>query len=464
MTKILQELFYPCLAKSAAAAFAAGFFGMLFCFAPPSFSPTAFGAERPNIVLLISDDQDYEHFGFMGHAIARTPNIDQLAREGAVFTTAHLPMSRCHPTLASLLSGRYPHQSGIYYNFGSRPLRCENALPELLKQAGYATYCEGKYWEGDPRQLGFTHGRGKTAKTFVRQDQNELFGFLDDIGETPFFIWWAPMLPHTPHNPPQRLLDKFQPKKFPIPDYIADENRQQFLKKEHRSYAMEAWLDEGVGALVEKITRLGKLDNTLFVFLVDNGWCNGLVSKGSPREKGVRTPVIFKWPSTIKPQSTDGLISTLDVSATILAYAGVEIPSEYAGRSLRPMLEHGQDLSRDALFEAIYPAFATKNDERPERDIYALSVRTRRWKYTLYLQDVRRSGNGKYFRIQSIATDYLNRDQGQEELFDLVDDPHELHDLAAQPNQKTRLSDLRRQVLQWWKATGGGPLNLAESR
>jgi arylsulfatase A-like enzyme len=368
-------------------------------------------------------------------------------------------MSRCHPTLASFLSGRYPHQSGVYYNFRGPPLDETNSLPLLLKEAGYLTYCEGKYWEGDPRRMGFTHGQGNTAGAFVRRGQERLFDFLENAGEQPFFVWWAPKLPHTPHNPPPRHRDKFDPAKFPVPDYIAPEQREAFLEKEHLSYAMEAWMDEGAGQLLAKLNELGLAENTLLVFLVDNGWCNGLVSKGSPREKGVRTPVVFHWPGKIPGgKMSDALISTLDVTPTILDYAGVEIPESYAGRSLRPMLEGREDLGREALFEAIYPAFAGEDGARPERDVYALSMRDRRWKYTLYLQDVRQNRNGDYFRIQSILTDYPGRDQGDQDLYDLESDPHELKTLAADPAHQERLATMRESILRWWRETGGGEL------
>ena len=139
-------------------------------------------SSQPNIVFIISDDHDNEQLGFMGNPSVHTPNLDQLANSGALFTTAHLPMSRCHPTLASFLSGRWPHQTGIYYNYGSVPLAPQDSLPQLLRDAGYATYGEGKYWEGNPRAMGFTHGAGRTPKTFVRQGQQDLFNFIDEQG------------------------------------------------------------------------------------------------------------------------------------------------------------------------------------------------------------------------------------------------------------------------------------------
>ena len=468
---------------------------------------SATAANQPNVVLIISDDHDHEHLGFMGNAYVHTPTLDRLAEAGTVFTTAHLPMSRCHPTLASFLSGRWPHQTGIYYNFGTKKLDPHNSLPNLLKKAGYATYVEGKYWEGDPREMGFTHGAGNTARTFVRKGQDDLFAFIDEVaGRKPMFIWWAPLIPHTPHNPPQKYLDLYDPTEMPVPSYIknrsqrpADAPRAEetkpvqrkgrqpakgkqagrakrrggFRQRELLSYAMEAWLDDGVGQLVRKLESAGQHQNTMYVFVIDNGWSNGLVSKGSPFEKGVRTPVFFSLPGTIPGRTRfDDLVSTLDVYPTILDYAGVEVPRPFggtqkcptdgsaAGRSLRPRIEGRPFEPRDALFGAIYPAFVTKGDERPERDVYALYVRTGKWKYIYFVQDVVPDRNGDYFRIQSIETDYPARKAGDEDLYDLESDPYEQGNLANDPAQKQRLAELNERVLHWWRETGGKPLTL----
>lgn len=430
-------------------------------------------SERPNIVYIISDDHDYEHLGFMGNEFVHTPTLDRMASQGALFTTAHLPMSRCHPTLASFLSGRWPHQSGIYYNYGEKQLAPTNSLPSLLKGAGYATYVEGKFWEGDPRAMGFTHGAGKTAQKFVRKGQDDLFSFIDaQAGKQPFFIWWAPLIPHTPHNPPQEFIDLHDWSKMPVPSYrkglpngpkAVGEGKGRgkggWHRKEKLSYAMEAWLDFGVSKLVSKLQSAGELENTLFVFVIDNGWCNGLPSKGSPFEKGVRTPVFFSLPGTVPGgKRFEQLVSTNDIYPTILEYAGVEVPATASGRSLRPTIEGKGDAGREALFGAIYPAFATKGDNRPERDVYALYMRTAKWKYILYTQDVRAARNGKYFRIQSIECDYPERDKGDVDLYDLEEDPYEQRDLSADPQHSARLEEMKAATLKWWKDTGGKEL------
>ena len=423
-----------------------------------AFAGTAVADVRPNIVLIISDDHDNAHLGFMGHRHVHTPTLDRLAESGTVFSTAHLPMSRCHPTLASLLSGRWPHQSGIYYNFGTRKLDPQDSLPNLLRAGGYATFVDGKYWEGDPRAMGFTHGIGRDNQ-FVRQGQQRLFDFLDEVGSRqPFFVWYAPRIPHTPHDPPERYRRVFADTVISIPAWFTGD-RQEYRRKERLSYAMEAWLDDGVSQLVDHLQESGQLDRTLFVFVIDNGWCNGLVSKGSPFEKGVRTPLFFSWPSRVPSgQRFDQLTSTLDIYPTILDFAGIDVPVTAAGRSLRPAIEGEPYEYRDALFGAIYPAFVTKGDERPERDVYALYMRDSRWKYIRYIQDVRAEGNQDYFRIQHILTDFPSRNRGDEDLYDLDGDPFELEDRSADPDHAVRLARMRDAVIDWWKSTGGQPL------
>ena len=428
-------------------------------------SPHQVTSGQPNIVFIIADDHDNQHLGFMNDRIVHTPNLDLLARSGTLFTRAHLPMSRCHPTLASFLSGRWPHQTGIYYNFGTGTLDPTNSLPRLLRDAGYATYVEGKYWEGDPRNMGFTHGKGNTANSFVRAGQADLFGFIDEVaGVQPMFIWWAPKIPHLPHDPPEKYLALFDKREIPVPPWIDDDRRESFLQKEHLSLAMEAWLDSGIGELQAKLRDAGVYEQTMFVFVIDNGWCNGLVSKGSAFEKGLRTPVFFSWPANIEGgQRFDILTSTLDIYPTILDYAGVSTPETAAGQSLRPIIEGRKSRNRERLYGAIYPAFVTESDQRAERDIYALYVRDERWKYIYFLQDVVASRNQDYFRIQSIETDYPTRQLGDEDLYDLQADPLERTNLAGRPEHAERTSEMRLAVLAWWQETGGRPIEALES-
>ncbi len=433
-------------------------------------------SEQPNIVLIISDDHDNEHLGFMGNPVVRTPNWDRLAEQGTVFTTCHLTASRCRPSLASLLSGRLPHQSGIYANYhkertrgnsdidGEKMLDPKNSLPGLLAKAGYATYGSGKYWEGDARAMGFTHGLGQRRRfgEFARKGQEELLSFIDEnAGEKPMFVWWAPLMPHTPHNPPKQFLEMFDPGEIPVPDYITRENREAFIEKEHLSLAMEAWTDDEFGKLRAKLKEKGEDENTLYVFLIDNGWSNGLPAKGSVFEKGVSTPVFFSQPGRI-PEGVkrNDLISSLDIYPTILSYAGAEVPDSAEGIDLREAFETDAPVGRKELFGAIYPTAATNNGREPESDVYALYVRTEKWKYVYYTRDVQGNVAGKPFKLHHILAEAPLRHRGDENLFNLNEDPYELRDLSGEAGRQKLLGGFKREVLDWWKKTGGSAITV----
>ena len=415
---------------------------------------------RPNIVLVLSDDQDYEHLGFLGHPLGHMPTLDALARDGIVFPVAHVPMSRCRPSHATLLSGRWPHQTQVYDNETDHLLDRRDSLPNLLKAAGYATFQGGKMWEGSSRSMGFVGPEATEAKfqRFVREGQDELFAFVDEYAkERPLFVWWAPTLPHVPHEPPERLRARFAEAAVEIAGEGSNDP-EGFRAAERTAFAMEAWLDEGLAGLVGKLDAAGELADTLFVFLIDNGWANGFPSKGTAFEKGLRTPVVFSWKGKLAGGRTlPALVSTIDVPPTLLDFAGVSIPSSYEGTSLRPMLEGREQAGRAALYGALYHYKDRRGPSQPEKDVYAIYARNERWKYVLYLKDVE---DPDEYHFQTSFASFPARKRGDRDLYDLLADPHELHDLSGEPEHAALMDELRAGALEWWKSTGGGPLDL----
>lgn len=418
-------------------------------------APVAFASDdtKPNILLLISDDHDEAHAGFMGNPQVKTPTLDRLAKGGVLFSTGLLPMSRCRPSLASFLTGLYPHQHGIYYNYGPDRLKRHSYFPEMLRDAGYATFAQGIYWEGNPRELGFAYGKGKDY-AFARKDQDDLFDFLD-LKKQPFFVWYAPRIPHLPHRPPQKYLDLFAQSEVIIPDWVSPEKVAKYQQLERLSFAMETWYDDNVGKVLEKLSANKMIENTIIVFVIDNGWCNGLVSKGSAFDKGLRTPIIVHWPKNIKGGRVfKEMVSTLDVVPTLIEYAGLPVPANLPGHSLKPALEGGDQQFSDILFGAIFPSVASKNGT-PESDAYAFFARTNKWKYIHYVQDITKDKNDTFFRIQHVMTDFPARKAGDEDLYDLEKDPYELHNLSNEPEYKELLADFKEKIHQWWVSTGG---------
>ena len=417
--------------------------------------------QLPNIVLIISDDQGWTDYGFMGHPVIRTPNLDRLARESIVFRHGYVPTALCRPSLMTLATGHYAHRHGVTGNDPSpRYAALESVafqeqraalisfidrletLPELLSKRGYLSHQSGKWWEGSFQRGGFTHGmtrgfpeeggrHGDAGLKIGREGLEPVTDFVDlAIGEgKPFFLWYAPFLPHTPHNPPARLLDRYQGEGRPLP--IA------------RYFAMCEWFDETVGELVRYLEEKGVRDNTLIVYVTDNDWIQNPEgqayaprSKQSPYEGGVRTPILFSWPGSLEPVERPELVSSLDLLPTILAAAGAAIPGKLPGLNLLPDLEQQTRIQRSSVFgEGFAHDIADISD--PEASLLYRWCREGRWKLIL-------TYDGEVNRYRSTHP----RTERGPQLFDLVSDPHERLNLATDhPQIVARLSQ---KIAAWY--------------
>ncbi|HTN76694.1 MAG TPA: sulfatase-like hydrolase/transferase, partial [Pirellulaceae bacterium] len=280
------------------------------------FATTASAAEtRPNVVFILSDDQAWTDYGFMGHKLIQTPALDRLAKQSLVYTRGYVPTSLCRASLMTLVTGKYAHQHGIT---GNDPppgvdraqmlkfVRETPTFPRLLSQAGYRTFQSGKWWEGSYQDGGFTHGmthgdpkrggrHGDLGLKIGREGLQPIFDFIAESKDQPFCVWYAPMLPHQPHNPPERLLAKYRDRVDSL--HVA------------KYYAMCEWWDETCGQLLNYLDAHKLADNTLVVYVCDNGWIQQPQlakfdprSKRSPYDGGLRTPIMFRWPQQIQPR------------------------------------------------------------------------------------------------------------------------------------------------------------------
>lgn len=317
------------------------------CWASALNISAAVAGDRPNVVMIVADDQAWTDFGFMGHETIKTPHLDQLAAESAVFGNGYVPTSLCRASLATLLTGLYPAQHKICCNdppdgvdrAAMHPfIQHAPTVPRLLGQAGYASLQTGKFWEGHYANAGFTSGmttkgrHGDDGLVIGRQTMQPIYEFIEAHRNQPFFIWYAPMMPHEPHNPPVRLLKKYQALDRPEP-----------LAK---YYAMCEWFDETCGDLLGWLDDHHLRDDTLVVFVVDNGWIQNTgprkagqasfapKSKRTPYDGGVRTPVMLRWPGHTVAGRYDDLVSTIDLAPTILTACGVDPPAAMPGLSL----------------------------------------------------------------------------------------------------------------------------------
>lgn len=356
--------------------------------------------ERPNVIMIISDDQGWTDFGFMGHPHIRTPHLDQLASESLVFPNGYVPTSLCRASLATLLTGLYASQHKICNNDPPEGvdrremlafMRNAPALPRLLASAGYRSLQTGKFWEGHYRNAGFTDGmttegrHGGPGLVIGRETMQPLYRFIDELGTDPFFIWYAPFLPHTPHNPPARLLRTYA------------SNKRSARVAQY--WAMVEWFDETVGQLLDYVEAAGLKDDTMVLFAVDNGWLqadNELPrtqrpfgapgGKLSPYDGGLRTPILIRWPKRVQPGYHRNLVSTIDLAPTILqSIDGVDVPSEMPGVNV---LEVENGSAAVNLRESVFGQICTHdavNLARVDHSVTHQWVRKHDWKLIHYV-------------------------------------------------------------------------------
>lgn len=323
-------------------------------------------ANLPNILFIVSDDQGWGDYGFMGHEKIKTPRLDALAAESRTFRHGYVPTSLCRPSLATILSGLYPHEHRLTGNdptvapgSDQTALRMEMIagidrvalLPKTLGPLGYHSLQTGKWWEGDFRRGGFTQGmthgdasrggrHGDVGLQIGRQGIEPIRQFLDKNAGHPWIIWYAPMMPHLPHDPPERLREKYQG--LTDSPHVAN------------YWAMCEWFDETCGKVLDELDQRNLAENTIVVFLADNGWIQSPDkarvaprSKRTPYEGGIRTPIMLHWPGHVSPQFIDTPISSIDLAPTILTALGVSPSKEMSGINL---LDDSAIAARTAIF------------------------------------------------------------------------------------------------------------------
>jgi arylsulfatase A-like enzyme len=304
-------------------------------------------------------------------------------------------------------------------------------LPRLLAQKGYVSFQTGKWWQGHYRHGGFTDGmthgepdkggrHGDEGLQIGRKTMQPMFDFMEMAQREgkPFFVWYAPMLPHTPHNPPERLLNK----------YTAAASSPSIA----RYWAMVEWFDETCGQLFDRLDESGLSRDTIVVYVTDNGWIQDpqgdrfdARSKQSPYDGGLRTPILIRWPGKVKPQlSAAHLASSLDIAPTLLAAAGLQPTRDMPGLNL---LDARAVRKRDALFGEIFTHDAVDLHQP------ASSLRFR-WII---------EGNWKL-----IVPAPQNEPGASLELFHLERDPLEQRNLASE--QPKTVKRLARRLDDWW--------------
>lgn len=454
--------------------------------AQPAFETRAAGLELPrkpggkprNIIVVLTDDHRFDAMGFMGtQDFVETPVLDRLAREGAHFRNAFVTTALCSPSRATIFTGLYAHQHRVVDN--NHPIAPGLVFfPEYLQAAGYETAFIGKWHmglEGDDPQPGFDRwvsfkGQGDYWPNGdglnVDGQRIEQDGYLTDVlndfamdwletrtREKPFMLFLAHKAVHAEFYPAPRHEGRYAGATFRYPDTMAAgaEGRPMWVENQRNSWHgvdfayhdqldvgdyykryMETFLavDEGMGRIVDHLEARGELDDTLILYMGDNGFMfgeHGLIDKRTAYEESMRIPMVARCPALFAGGTqVDQVVANLDVAPWLLGVAGLEPPEWMEGRDLAPLL-HAEDVPwRDWL---LYEYYWERNFPQTPT-VHA--IREDRYKYI------------HFHGVWDI-----------DELYDLQDDPLESHNLIFSPGHEGIVDRLNTKLFDALEATGG---------
>ena len=446
---------------------------LLVVFALATTARAAEAAARPNIIFILVDDLRWDALGCMGHPFVKTPNIDRIAKEGALFRNFFVSIPLCSPSRGSFLTGQYPHTHGVIDNADHSALSHKLiTFPRLLHDAGYETACIGKWHMGndDSPRPGFDRwvsfkGQGAYENPVLNVDGKaaKVDGYMTDLlnehalnfvkaeHKKPFLLYLPHKAVHGPFTPAKRhkelyadepiksapsLNDSLEGKPAatrPLENAAAKKPKaakqgkasegggngghvpQKTIRDQLRALAA---VDEGLGQLFKALEAANQLENTLIIFSSDNGFFWGEHGFGDKRwayDESIRDPLLMRYPKLIKPGTTlDQFVLNIDLPPTLLELAGAPIPKAIQGRSLLPLFGDAKAPWRTSFLteyfqEKQYPRVPTWQ-----------AVRTDRWKYIQYV-------------------DLKDMD----ELYDLKADPYEMKNLIQQATAQSTLKDMK---------------------
>jgi len=429
---------------------------------------------RPNIVLIIADDLAWDDCGAYGHPTVRTPHLDRLAAQGMRFTNAFVTTSSCSPSRASILTGRYPHQTDAEQLHWPLPAE-QVTFVELLRHAGYWTAAAGKWHlgeavkdrfdvvhEADASGYQLPTGPSTGTPAMVAREKSGCERWVSTLRsrprDRPFFLWLAALDPHRDYE--EGIIPApHRPQDVRIPPYLPDVPE---VRRELALYYDEiARLDGYVGQVLDELREQGIEDDTFVLFFSDNG-------RPFPRDKttlydgGIKTPWIARWPGRIQAGGIcDQLVSAVDIAPTILRLARAAAPPALEGHDFSPLLTDPSRRIREYVF--------AEHHWHDYEDL-GRAVRSQRFKYVrndypdlpatppadvvrspTYQALRRLQAQGKLPAQQSAC---FTQPRPAEELYDLKDDPHELHNLAGDSRYAGVLDAMRKALADWSRRTG----------
>lgn len=442
----------------------------------------AHAQERPNILLITADDMNWDSMGAYGCPVPDvTPHLDHLAtQEGFMFDYGYVNIAICNPSRQVILTGSHSHQTMTRGFTVVEPIG--PTLPNFLQNpGGYYTAQVNKR----QKEYSWNEGLGESRTmfgrnvTFTGQLATRIMQTATARGQ-PWFLNYNLNDPHRPFHGSQIEKEKFgndgrlatfedpsriyTANEINVPGFLPDYNNVR--KEMAQYYSSVRRLDDGVGALLRAVDAVGQTNQTLVIFMSDNG-LSAPFAKINCYQASLRVPMIFRYPGVIAPGTRDGqhMVSAIDVAPTILDLVGLPIPPHMAGRSFAPLLRGEQSRQdqrdfvvgyyyRNLLDAEMYPMFVVhtidwvyiynpwvrSGKEVRNSDFLKSLIRLEMLHYANYDQEM-------YERVK------FHRFRVREELYNLQEDPHSYVNLVDQAEHQDRVTDLRAILVQWMQET-----------
>ena len=413
--------------------------------------------EKPNIIVFIADDVSWDDIGVYGNDQVVTPNIDNLAKNGLIFNNAYLTTSSCSPSRNSILTGRYPHNTGAAELHTEPPLDM-TSFPEILKDKGYYTLQAGKFHMGEYAKRGFHEVHDNKQINGLGGEDYWVEGLKKRPKSKPFFMWYASYDAHRTWGE-NEFSGTHNPDKIVVPDYLVNGSLTRLDLANY--YDEITRFDHYIGEVVNELKAQGEYENTYIIVMADNGRPFPH-SKTRLNDQGVKTPFIVHHPRSIMSnKKSNSLISAVDIASTILDIAGITPSESFQGNSFLNIINNPELKFRNYVF-AEHNWHDYESYQRMVRNEKYLYIKNSRPQFPqegpldainsptyIDLKDAEKNKT-----ISKVQAEIFIKPRPSEELYDLSNDPFQYKNLLEEGDIPQDYELLKKILNQWINDTG----------
>ena len=413
--------------------------------------------DKPNIIVFIADDVSWDDIGVYGNDQVVTPNIDNLAENGLIFNNAYLTTSSCSPSRNSILTGRYPHNTGAAELHTEPPLDM-TSFPEILKDKGYYTLQAGKFHMGEYAKRGFHEVHDNKQINGLGGEDYWVEGLKKRPKSKPFFMWYASYDAHRTWGE-NEFSGTHNPDKIVVPDYLVNGSLTRLDLANY--YDEITRFDHYIGEVVNELKAQGEYENTYIIVMADNGRPFPH-SKTRLNDQGVKTPFIVHHPRSIMSnKKSNSLISAVDIASTILDIAGITPSESFQGNSFLNIINNPELKFRNYVF-AEHNWHDYESYQRMVRNEKYLYIKNSRPQFPqegpldainsptyIDLKDAEKNKT-----ISKVQAEIFIKPRPSEELYDLSNDPFQYKNLLEEGDIPQDYELLKKILNQWINDTG----------